>query len=213
MATNGDLTLYHLVPSRSCRVLWLIKELGLPVDIKQLNFLQDPAVLHTEEFKKVNPLCKLPALVQGDACVTESVAGLLFLLEQHGNGKLEPPKSDAKARAAFLNYMVMSETELTAGLADYFWHTHQFPEDQRKPQIAERGKASALAAYDALEKTLSDGREYLINNEFSAADIAVGYGSNFLNMVGLDDEKRFPNVRKYTERITSRPAFKDIFGK
>lgn len=57
-----------------------------------------------------------------------------------GNGRLEPPKTDPKARATFLSYMVMSETELTAGLADYFWHTKQFPEEKRKPQIAERGK-------------------------------------------------------------------------
>lgn len=28
------------------------------MDIKQLNFLEDPSVLHTEEYKKVNPLCK-----------------------------------------------------------------------------------------------------------------------------------------------------------
>lgn len=28
----------------------------------------------------------------------------------------------------------------------------------------------------------------------------------------LDDEKRFPNVRKYLERLSSRPAFKETFG-
>jgi hypothetical protein len=57
-----------------------------------------------------------------------------------GNGKLEPPKSDAAARAAFLQWTIMAEAGLTAGLADYFWHTMQFPEDKRMPQVAERGK-------------------------------------------------------------------------
>lgn len=63
-----------------------------------------------------------------------------------GNGKLEPPKSDAKARASYLSYMLISETELTAGVTDYFWHAIQNPEDQRKPQIAERGKARWASA-------------------------------------------------------------------
>ena len=57
-----------------------------------------------------------------------------------GNGKLEPPKSDAAARAAFLQWTVSAETGLTVGLMDVFWHTMQFPEEQRKPQIAERGR-------------------------------------------------------------------------
>ena len=57
-----------------------------------------------------------------------------------GNGKLEPPKSDAAARAAFLQWTISAEPGLTAGLSDVFWHTMQFPEEKRKPQVAERGK-------------------------------------------------------------------------
>jgi hypothetical protein len=59
-----------------------------------------------------------------------------------GNGKLEPSKSDAAARAAFLQWTVSAEPGLTAGLSDVFWHTMQFPEEKRKPQVAERGKES-----------------------------------------------------------------------
>ena len=57
-----------------------------------------------------------------------------------GNGQLEPPKSDAAARAAFLQWTISAEPGLTVGLMDVFWHTMQFPEEQRKPQIAERGR-------------------------------------------------------------------------
>jgi glutathione S-transferase len=42
---------------------------------------------------------------------------------------------------------------------------------------------SALKQFDVLEKTLADGREFLVGNEFSAADISVGYATNFLKMV------------------------------
>ncbi len=42
----------------------------------------------------------------------------------------------------------------------------------------------SLEAFDTLEKIL-EGKEYLVNNEFSAADIAVGFGCNFLKLVGV----------------------------
>jgi hypothetical protein len=57
-----------------------------------------------------------------------------------GNGQLEPPKSDVAARASFLQWTISAETGLTVGLMDVFWHTMQFPEEQRKPQVAERGR-------------------------------------------------------------------------
>ena len=61
-------------------------------------------------------------------------------LFSEGNGKLEPPKTDAAARAAFLQWTVSAETGLTVGLMDVFWHTMQFAKEKRKPQIAERGR-------------------------------------------------------------------------
>jgi hypothetical protein len=75
----------------------------------------------------------------GGRCITTPVTPRERLLFA-GNGKLEPPKSDAAARADFLQWTIVAETGLTAGLADLFWHTIQFPEEKRKPQVAERGK-------------------------------------------------------------------------
>ena len=49
-------------------------------------------------------------------------------------------------------------------------------------------QCSGLQQFDVLEKTLADGREFLVNNEFSVADIAVGYATNFLKMVGVSGD-------------------------
>jgi glutathione S-transferase len=210
---NSDLTLYHVPPSRSCRVLWLIHELDLPVNVQETNFLKDPSVIKTDEFKQINPLGKLPALTdKGGVVVNESGAAVLYLLEQYDNGRLQPSRSDAAARAQFLQFIFMAETELTSHLERYFWHTFQHPEEKRLPQVAQIGKDKALEAFDALEKIL-EGKEYLVNNEFSAADVATGYACQFLSLCKLDEEgTHFPNVKKYTERLAARPAFKKVFG-
>lgn len=39
----------------------------------------------------------------------------------------------------------------------------------------------ALQGFDALEKIL-EGKDYLVNDDFSAADIAVGFSCNFLKL-------------------------------
>jgi hypothetical protein len=44
---------------------------------------------------------------------------------------------------------------------------------------------SALKNFDILEETLSDGRKFLVNNEFSVADISVGYAGQTLKMLGV----------------------------
>ena len=48
-----------------------------------------------------------------------------------------------------------------------------------------RACCSALKNFDILEETLSDGRKFLINNEFSVADISVGYAGQTLKMLGV----------------------------
>ena len=52
-----------------------------------------------------------------------------------------------------------------------------------------RACCSALKNFDILEETLSDGRKYLVNNEFSIADIAVGYAGQTRKMLGVSSTR------------------------
>jgi hypothetical protein len=55
-------------------VLCSQQELGLSVNIVEKNFLKDPSVLETDEFKKVNPagkcVCQLASHPKGYQCIT-----------------------------------------------------------------------------------------------------------------------------------------------
>ena len=60
--SSTNIVLYHAVPTRSCRVAWLLEELGVPYTIKAVDF---PAELSTPEFLAKNPIgtcviCCLP---------------------------------------------------------------------------------------------------------------------------------------------------------
>jgi len=106
--------------------------------------------------------------------------------------------------------LVTSETEFTNYQNIYFWHAVQLPDADKRPQVAELNKRKALEAYDVLEKEL-EGKTYLVNDTFSAADIALVYGVAIFKFVQFDDPDRYPNVRAYYDRLAERPGWKDTF--
>jgi glutathione S-transferase/alpha,alpha-trehalase len=70
----------------------------------------------------------------------------------------------------------------------------------------------ASKALDTLENLLAK-KEWLVDNKFSIADVAVGsylnYVPVFFRSVNPVDR---PNIVKYMERCAQRPAFAKAFG-
>jgi glutathione S-transferase len=50
------------------------------------------------------------------------------------------------------------------------------------------------------------GQDYLLRSGFSAADTGVGFTLHLADR--LIDLAKFPNVRRYLERLRARPAFR-----
>ena len=53
MGAAADITVYHAVPTRSCRILWLLEELGVPYKTITVNF---PTELTTPQYLAMNPM-------------------------------------------------------------------------------------------------------------------------------------------------------------
>ena len=81
-------TLYHVPTSRSLRVLWTLEEIGATVEVKSLGVrprLQEP------EYLAINPAGTLPALIDGDRAIYESLAICEYLAVQHGSDLVVAP--------------------------------------------------------------------------------------------------------------------------
>jgi glutathione S-transferase len=66
-----SITLYHARGSRSLRVLWMLEEMGLEYGLKTMAF---PPRVTTPDFIGVNPTGTVPAFIEGDVAIFESVA-------------------------------------------------------------------------------------------------------------------------------------------
>ena len=83
---------------RGFRVVWLLEEMGLPYRVRQVDLLS--GIENDTEFLAINPAGFIPAIVDGDTVMVESIAIMEYLLARHGPSPLAPAPSDAEAQAA-----------------------------------------------------------------------------------------------------------------
>src|SRR5258708_16790847 len=104
-AAAGDVglmvTIFHVPDSRSLRVLWTLEEMGVKADLKPLPF---PPRRLQPDYLAVNPAGTVPAMVDGDRVMTESLAICEVLVARHGNTSLVVAPGDPE-RPPFLPWL------------------------------------------------------------------------------------------------------------
>jgi glutathione S-transferase len=190
---------FHSPRSRSLRVIWMLEEMGLPYEVEPGSLMAP-----SEAFLKASPTRTLPAMVDGDVTITESIAILQYLGTKYGPTPLTPHPEDP-GYADYLQFLVLGEASLAAGLTPLVRARFLAPDDQKDNWTLKNNAESFLKQLQLVDAKLAKS-PYLAGDNFTAADISVGYALAFGNFLGLDDGYS-PAIRDYQQRITSRPAF------
>ena len=190
--------LYEFGPTRSIRARWALQELGVDFEAVAVNLVKGE---HTQpDYLKVNPAGKLPALVDGDFVLTESVAIVLYLAEKYPDKRFLP--EDLKQRAELDRWMLFTVTELEQPLWRIARHTSIYPQAQRLPadvSIASREFKEMAAVLEAHMQ----GRQFIVGDHVSVADFVLAYTLDWGNEVHLLGE--CPRLLSYMERMYARP--------
>jgi glutathione S-transferase len=194
--------LYHCKGARSLRAVWALEEMGLPYELISLQF--PPRVFH-KDYKEVNPLGTVPALVDGALTMTESAGVCQYLAEKYGPTPLGVAKEENDF-GLYLNWLHRSDATLTFPQTIVLRYTLLEPEERRSAQVAADYRQWFLARWRSVEAALKD-RDYLCADRFTMADIAVGYALYLARTLAID-EALTPNVMTWWDRISSRPAFR-----
>jgi glutathione S-transferase len=190
--------LYEFPPTRSIRPRWTLQELGIPFESVIVDGRKGEN--RTPEFLKLNPAGKLPVLVDGELVLNESVAICLYLCAKHPQGGLLP--ADLATRTELDRWLWFTVTELEQPLWRMARHTFLYPPEKRSPAD------KALAAEDfapmaaVVEEHLS-GRQYVVGERFSVADIVLAYTLDWADTNQL--LVALPSARAYLERMYARP--------
>jgi glutathione S-transferase len=190
------LKIYHAKNTRSIRIVWLCEELGIPYELKTLNF--SPEDLQSDAYLAVHPLGKVPSIDDDGLVLNESGAIVQYLLAKHGKGRLEPRPGTAE-HGKYLHWFHFAEASFMVPLGNIAQHSFIRPEDKRIPQVAAEAVESAKKMLGILDKELA-------GKAFTAADIMLGYSLLLGKMFGLLTGE-YPNAAAYFARLAERPAF------
>ena len=196
----ADLTLYHIAPSRSSTVLWMLEELGVPYDVHLLSMQNGDN--RKPDYLAVNPMGKVPALRHGDVVITEVGAILEYLADAFPAAKLAPPIGDPR-RGPYLKWQHFRVGVVEAAFMDKLLQRPEAPKSAL-------GYGDFDTAMDVLAAGLRPG-PWLLGDAFSAADVGIGSALHWAGMMKALPDK--PEFKAYVERCTARPAFKRATAK
>jgi glutathione S-transferase len=192
-------TLYHCTNARSLRCLWAVEETGFACDLVTLPF---PPRAFAPEYKLINPLATVPAWVEGAVTLTESAA----ICQRIAMGTSLELRPDEPDYLHYLNWLHRSDATLTFPLAVMIRYTRVEQGERRLAQAVEDYKLFFLGRAKSIEAALGDGRDWLVADRFTIADICTGYALFLASTLGLASELG-PHSHSYLNRLTARAGF------
>ncbi len=191
--------LYGIAGSRALRSLWAAEEVGVEYEHVPTHFLGDSK---KPEYLAINPNGRVPALVDGDVTLFESMAINLYLARKYG-GALWPSSEADQARA--IQWSIWGMTEIEPNLMDILLNRMMLPEDQRNEAAAEAAEKGLDRPMKVLDDTLAD-RTHLLGNDFTITDLNVAAVLSMAKMVRYDTSG-YANVHRWFEACTGRESF------
>lgn len=187
--------------SRAFRVMWMLEELGEAYE-------QDAVAPRSPEALAVNPSAKVPAFMDGDELILDSVAICQYLADKHGKfthraGTIERAKQDS--------FTLLALDELDGALWWAAKNSFVLPEELRSDKAAPACAYEYERGLGHLEARLGDN-QYVMGDEFTVPDLIIGHCMGWGINVMKWQLPKGPLI-SYLARLRDRPAFKTAWEK
>lgn len=187
-----SIVLHHHPFSRASGVVWMLEEIGVAYELRFVDIMK--GAHKAPELLAINPMGKLPTLVDGETVVTESAAIGLYLADRYSFGRLAPAHDDP-ARGPYLRWSLFAPSVIEPG------SLAKSAKWDFKPSQAGWGDYEAMLR--AMESAL-EGRDFILGDRFSMADVIFGGTVRFMLKFKMLEPK--PLFTAYDERLAARPA-------
>ena len=182
--------------SRAVTTHWMLVELGVEHEQIVVDFMSGDG--ETPEFRSINPMGKIPVLVDGDVVVTEAAAICAYLADKYPEKGLAPPLESNK-RGTYYRYLFVPGTTLEPMFTFELLKVGDYP-------------ASSLGFGDlerclATIESMTPDKAWVLGDQFSAADVVFGGTLDFAVQLGWLKSPS-SKVAAYIRRIKTRPAYK-----
>jgi glutathione S-transferase len=192
---SDDIVLYRAIATRAIVPLWMLEELGLTYRSEIVD-LRSAVEARPAGLLAVNPSGRTPLLIDGGVAISEMPAICIYLADRYGYGTLAPRIEDPR-RGPYLKWLVYATAVLE-------------PARETQASTIVRPKNGYGVGWPPLATVVHelvqalDGRDYILGDAFTAADVMLG------SMVGISLFCELippePALVRYAERVEARPA-------
>ncbi|MFA6237856.1 MAG: glutathione S-transferase family protein [Bacteriovorax sp.] len=199
------ITLYGSPRSSAGRCIWTLEEAGAQYTMKEVDMRNKEH--KSPEFLKINPNGKVPAMVDGDLTLFESMAINFYIAEAYKKDLLG---STAAEKGLVHQWSFWASSELQGPIIEVFIQKVFMPDDKRDNNVIEENMKKLPELFTVLNNSL-EGKKYLTGNQFTLADINTASVAGIAMMIGLD-MKPFTNVMAWLGSMNERPAYQKYMG-
>jgi glutathione S-transferase len=184
------------------KVVVAAREKGLDYELVPANPSQP-----TEEFLKVSPFSKIPAIADGDFTLADSTAIVTYFDAKYPEPALLPAEAQARGRAVW--FEEVADTILIPAGAPIVLNRFL------RPNVfgTEGDEAAAVAGEEAIRKPLAylesaAGESGWLDGAFTLGDLAVACTIKTLSYTGWTlDPATYPKLAAWYGRVSERPAW------
>ncbi len=201
---NERLIVWGVGTSRTLRVYWALHELGLAYESRPIG--SRTGETQSDAYRAINPREKIPTLQDGDWTLVESGAIVTYLAETYGEKLGLIPPIGSRERAAYFEWCFFVLMELDAHSLYVIRRHGDLANLYGEAPNAIRAATEYFAKYAGVaEQHMADGREFLVGDQFTGADILLNSCLSWAKFINVD----IPiGLEPYLERTSARPAFR-----
>lgn len=197
------ISLYGSPRSSAGRCFWCLEEIGIsyqhvPVDMKNREH-------KSNSFLAINPNGKVPALVDGDIQLFESMAINFYLADKY---KPDLLGTSSKEKALTYQWSFWALSELQDPMIQILIQKIFVPEGKKDQNLIDKKFTELPPLFKVLEIALSD-KKYLAGPDFTLADINAGSVAQIAAMIDFDLNP-YPLVKAWLAALDDRPASKKV---
>jgi glutathione S-transferase len=191
----STIKLYWCPKTRAVRALWLLEEAGVPYERVYIN-IRDEKAKTDPAFRAASPMGKVPAIEDGPVRLNDSGAICAYIADQYPQAGLAPRIGDPQ-RGAYLQWLMFNNADLEPAMVERFQNL--------PPNPSTYGWGSFDLVLQQLRQGVAKG-PYILGERFSAADIMLASGANYMFLFGTLKPENEPEIHAYTQRCLTRPA-------
>jgi len=193
--------LYGPVRSSAGRCYLCLEEIGIPYESVNINLMEKEHL--GAKFLEINPNGKVPALVDGDVTLFESMAINFYLAEKY---KPELMGKNLAERAKVYQWSFWAISELQSPMIQLLIQKVFVPEARRDQKIIEESLEVIPKYLEVLDKSLG-GQKYLASNEYTLADLNMYSVVSIANAIQIDLNP-YKNITGWLNILSERESHK-----